>query len=308
LEATVASASKTEGFIMQKAVRPIKGSQYGIRHVAGFTIFKLEKLRRSLSVTIMAFNVQASDTEAVHAMLESLLKMEGVEYIEVRLDPRVPAMASFWTQFGFELHTAGGSRNVANEVARRYTNNGYKRGIYDQVVWSERGTPLIYCGATPDRAAEMVRRLMADEQGMKWMYMLRQLEGENARGLVVRVANVWTTGGIAGLIAARVTPSRRVPMVDIRCVCVRRTYRRRAIGKAMVTHLVTWVAEAIGEVNARAAQARVILPHCMQVSSGFWHGIGFDISAGNVAILRNLDAFRLEAEKSKQAPQGEQPP
>jgi len=70
------------------------------------------------------------------------------------------------------------------------------------------------------------------------MYMLRQLEGENGQGLVVRVATVWTTGGIAGLIAARVTPSRRVPMVDIRCVCVKRTYRRKAIGKVSMTSLL----------------------------------------------------------------------
>jgi len=306
LEAQVEAAFNTEGYIMQKAVRPIKGSEHGVRHVAGFTIFKLEKLRRSLFVTIVAFNVARDDLEAVHAFLEVLFKMEGVEYVEVRMDPKDRSQATFWDQFGFKLSSGGAvSKNISNEVARRYTNNGHKRTTYDEVMWSDGGTPLVFAGCTPDKAADMVRRLMADEQGMKWMYMLRQLEGENARGLVVRVATVWTTGGIAGLIAARVTATRRVPMIDIRCICVKRNYRRRNVGKAVVTHMLSWVAEAIGEVNARAAQARVILPHCMQVSSKFWGRIGFDISAGNVAILRNLDSFRVEAENCKKRPQKE---
>jgi len=41
----------------------------------------------------------------------------------------------------------------------------------------------------------------------------------------------------------------------------------------------------------------------MQVSSRFWHSIGFDISAVNAAVLRNIEQFRLAAEKSKSRPE-----
>ena len=41
----------------------------------------------------------------------------------------------------------------------------------------------------------------------------------------------------------------------------------------------------------------------MQVSSKFWGSIGFDISAVNSAVLRNIEQFRLAAEKSKKRPE-----
>ena len=98
-------------------------------------------------------------------------------------------MQPWWKGFGFELSTAGASKNAANEattprcfssqksgthhprllsssqVARRYTNNGHKRTVFDAVSWSDGGTPLVYAGCTPDKGAELVRKLMADEQG-----------------------------------------------------------------------------------------------------------------------------------------------